>query len=124
MVAAPLKANGVPLRERSKAARPASKFGFADRVPRHWPTVVNEGSPTGLPSASRHGELNAGSVKPRVNFSSSFVAPIVPPSLTLWWLDVYARSALAPRFVRLRFCDTVAGVSADGAALGREVSLS
>src|ERR1700682_1628281 len=119
MVAAPLKANGVPLRERSKAASPASKFGFADSVPRHWATVVNEGSPTGLPAASRHGELNAGSVKPRVKFSSSFVAPIAPPTLKLWWPDVYARSAFAPRFVRLRFCDTVAGVSATGLALGR-----
>src|SRR3981081_2285496 len=109
MVAAPVKANRAPPRDRSKTLRPASKLGFTDSVPWHWLTPRSVGSATGVPSAPRHGELNAGSVKPRVKFSSSFVALIEPPILRLCAPDVYVRSTLPPKFVKVRSCDIVAG---------------
>src|SRR5437870_3448167 len=118
MVAAPLKTNGVPRRVKSKASRFGSNASFGVNLPRHWPTERRVGSPTGAPSASTHGELNAGSVKPIEKFSDSLVAPTVPPNLKLCAPDRYATSTFAPKFVKRRFCDTVPGVSANGSALG------
>jgi len=65
--------------------------------------------------------LKPGSVKPIVKFSSSLVALMVPPSFTLCAPVVYDRSALMPTFVSVRSCETEAGESANGSALGRYV---
>ena len=65
------------------------------------------------------GELNVGSVKPSVKFSSSFVALIVPPTFTLWRPAVYDDVGLdADVRQRAVLATRVAGWSANGSALG------
>ena len=59
------------------------KSGLTVKPLRHWLTVVSAVFSDGSPLASRHGELNVGSVKPIVKFSFSLVALIVPPTFTL-----------------------------------------
>ena len=59
-----------------------------------------------------------------MKFSSSLVALIVPPSFTLWVPAVYDTSAFTPKFVSFRSCDTLAGWSANGSALGEYVRWS
>src|SRR2546423_679281 len=77
-------ANGDPLRVRSKAKKSGLKSGFTLKTPRHWLIVLNPVFSEGFPLASRHGELNDGSVKPRVKLSFSLVALAAPPTFTLW----------------------------------------
>src|SRR5262249_1433222 len=118
MVSAALKRNNRPSRVRSDGRRPGSNMGLTLKGLWHWLMDRNAVSGQPVPSVSRHGGLNGGSVKPSPKFSVSLVAVTEPPTFTLCVTELYVRSAFPPKFVKRRFCDTVAGISANGFALG------